>query len=63
MNVYIKTLFDGVNRYEREQFPTKMTAIMFRKLTETINLLDEFGKIPDHLIKISKNNCYFSLIL
>lgn len=54
MNVYIKTFFDGVNRYEREQFPTKMTAVMFRKLTETINLMDEFGPIPEHWIKISK---------
>ena len=54
MNVYIKTLFDGVNRYEREQFPSKMTGTMFRKLNETISLLDEFGPIQEYWLKISK---------
>ncbi len=56
MNIYIKTLFDAINRYEREQFPTKITAIIFRKLAEIINLMDEFGQIPENLIKISKFN-------
>lgn len=52
-NILLKTLFDGVNRFEREQFPCYNTGLMFRKLNELIQLLDEWGPIPDFWLKIS----------
>jgi len=52
-NIMLKTLFDGVNRFEREQFPCYNTGLMFRKLNELIQLLDEWGPIADNWLKIS----------
>ena len=52
-STFLKIFFDGINRYEREQFPCYNTGIMFRTMNEMIGLLAEWGQIPDHWVKIS----------